>query len=109
MLLKSGDSILAHVTYDGTTLSMNLQDLVTNKTFVLTQGDQHSAGRRRKYGLRRIYGQHRRSFSKPEDTVLDLRHAGAGPGNFGAGVLAAGGKLQHAAKRNAEPTAPPAQ
>jgi hypothetical protein len=35
--LRSGDSMLAHVTYDGTTLSMNLLDLVTNKTFVLTQ------------------------------------------------------------------------
>jgi hypothetical protein len=37
VVLKSGDSMLAHVTYDGTTLSMNLQDLVTNKSFVLTQ------------------------------------------------------------------------
>ena len=37
VVLKSGDSILAHVTYDGTTLSMNLLDLVNNKTFVLTQ------------------------------------------------------------------------
>jgi hypothetical protein len=35
--LKSGDSMLAHVTYDGTTLTMNLLDLVTNKNFVLTQ------------------------------------------------------------------------
>jgi hypothetical protein len=37
VVLRSGDSILAHITYDGTTLSMNLQDLVTNKTFVLTK------------------------------------------------------------------------
>jgi hypothetical protein len=35
--LKSGDSILAHITYDGTTLTMNLDDLVTNKTFTLTK------------------------------------------------------------------------
>ncbi len=35
--LRSGDSILAHVTYDGTTLTLNLRDLVTNKTFVLAQ------------------------------------------------------------------------
>src|ERR1700761_1966071 len=37
VVLRSGDSIQAHVTYDGTTLSMNLLDLVNNKTFVLTQ------------------------------------------------------------------------
>src|SRR6201996_3385357 len=37
VVLRSGDSIQAHVTYDGTTLSMTLLDLVTNKSFVLTQ------------------------------------------------------------------------
>jgi hypothetical protein len=37
VVLRSGDSIQAHVTYDGTTLSMSLLDLVTNKTFVLTR------------------------------------------------------------------------
>jgi hypothetical protein len=37
VLLRSGDSMLAHVTYDGTTLSMNLLDLVNNKTFTLTK------------------------------------------------------------------------
>ncbi|HTF63998.1 MAG TPA: chitobiase/beta-hexosaminidase C-terminal domain-containing protein, partial [Edaphobacter sp.] len=37
VVLKSGDRMLAHVTYDGTTLSMNLLDQVTNKSFVLTQ------------------------------------------------------------------------
>ncbi len=35
VLLNSGDSMLAHVTYDGTTLIMNLLDLVTNKSFTL--------------------------------------------------------------------------
>jgi hypothetical protein len=35
--LNSGDSIAAQITYDGTTLTMNLLDLVTNKTFTLTQ------------------------------------------------------------------------
>jgi hypothetical protein len=35
--LKSGDSIQAHITYDGTTLTMNLHDLVNNKTFTLTK------------------------------------------------------------------------
>jgi Legume lectin domain/Chitobiase/beta-hexosaminidase C-terminal domain len=35
--LNSGDSIQAHITYDGTTLTMNLLDLVNNKTFTLTQ------------------------------------------------------------------------
>ena len=35
--LNSGDSMVATVTYNGTTLTMNLQDLVTNKTFTLTQ------------------------------------------------------------------------
>jgi hypothetical protein len=35
--LQSGDSITAHVVYDGTTLTMTLRDLVTNKTFVLTR------------------------------------------------------------------------
>jgi hypothetical protein len=33
VLLKSGDAMLAHVTYDGATLSMTLTDKVTNKTF----------------------------------------------------------------------------
>jgi hypothetical protein len=37
VVLRSGDSIQAHITYDGTTLSMTLLDLVTNKTFVLSQ------------------------------------------------------------------------
>ncbi len=37
VVLRSGDSMLAHVTYDGTTLSMNLLDLVNNKTFTLTK------------------------------------------------------------------------
>jgi Legume lectin domain/Chitobiase/beta-hexosaminidase C-terminal domain len=35
--LNSGDSIQAHITYDGTTLTMNLLDLVNNKTFTLTK------------------------------------------------------------------------
>ena len=35
--LNSGDSMLATITYNGTTLNLNLQDLVTNKTFTLTQ------------------------------------------------------------------------
>ncbi|HEX6773021.1 MAG TPA: chitobiase/beta-hexosaminidase C-terminal domain-containing protein, partial [Acidobacteriaceae bacterium] len=35
--LRSGDSMTAHVTYDGTMLTMHLLDLVTNKTFVLSQ------------------------------------------------------------------------
>lgn len=37
VLLRSGDSMLAHVTYDGATLTMNLLDLVNNKTFTLTK------------------------------------------------------------------------
>ncbi len=35
--LNSGDSIQAHVTYDGTTLTMNLLDLVNQKTFTLSK------------------------------------------------------------------------
>ena len=35
--LNSGDSIQAHVTYDGTTLIMKLTDVVSNKTFTLSQ------------------------------------------------------------------------
>ena len=35
--LNSGDSIQAHVTYDGTTLTMNLLDLVNNKTFTMSK------------------------------------------------------------------------
>jgi hypothetical protein len=35
--LNSGDSIQAHITYDGTTLTMNLLDLVNNKTFTMTK------------------------------------------------------------------------
>lgn len=37
LLLKSGDPMLAHVTYDGTTLTMKLLDQVTNKSFTLTK------------------------------------------------------------------------
>ncbi len=33
VLLRSGDTMLAHVTYDGSTLSLTLTDKVTNKTF----------------------------------------------------------------------------
>ncbi len=35
--LNSGDSMLATITYNGTTLTLNLQDLVINKTFTLTK------------------------------------------------------------------------
>lgn len=35
--LGSGDSIQAQVTYDGTTLTLNLLDLVTNDTFTMSQ------------------------------------------------------------------------
>jgi hypothetical protein len=37
VVLKSGDSMLAHVTYDGTTLSMTLTDQVTHKVFSLSK------------------------------------------------------------------------
>jgi len=36
VVLRSGDSMLANITYDGKTLKMNLHDLVTNKTFTLS-------------------------------------------------------------------------
>ncbi len=35
--LTSGDAMQAHVTYDGTTLTMLLSDLIAHKTFTLTQ------------------------------------------------------------------------
>ena len=35
--LNSGDSIQAHITYDGTTLTLNLLDLVNNKTFTMAK------------------------------------------------------------------------
>ena len=37
IVLSSGDSIHAHLTYDGTTLTMTLNDLVTGSTFTLSQ------------------------------------------------------------------------
>ena len=37
VVLRSGDSMTAHVTYNGTTLTMKLVDLVTNKTFTLSK------------------------------------------------------------------------
>jgi hypothetical protein len=37
IVLRSGDSISAHVTYDGTTLTMTLLDQVVNKSFTLTK------------------------------------------------------------------------
>lgn len=37
IVLNSGDSIKAHITYDGTTLTITLTDQVTNDTFTLSQ------------------------------------------------------------------------
>jgi hypothetical protein len=37
VVLRSGDSMIANVTYNGTTLTMKLTDAVTNKTFTLTK------------------------------------------------------------------------
>ena len=37
VILKGGDVMHAHITYDGTTLSMTLTDTVTNKSFTLSQ------------------------------------------------------------------------
>lgn len=37
IILRSGDSMVANITYDGTTLTMNLTDVVTNKSFTLTK------------------------------------------------------------------------
>jgi chitobiase/beta-hexosaminidase-like protein len=37
ILLNSGDSIQAQLTYDGTTLTLKLLDFVTNKTFTMSQ------------------------------------------------------------------------
>ncbi len=37
VLLRSGDVMLAHLTYDGTTLSMTLTDQSTNKVFTLSK------------------------------------------------------------------------
>jgi hypothetical protein len=37
VVLRSGDAMVANITYDGTTLSMKLTDAVTNKTFTLSK------------------------------------------------------------------------
>jgi Legume lectin domain/Chitobiase/beta-hexosaminidase C-terminal domain len=37
VLLRSGDTMQAHITYDGTTLSMKLTDTVNSKTFTFSQ------------------------------------------------------------------------
>jgi hypothetical protein len=37
VLLRSGDKMQAHVTYDGTTLTMKLTDTVTNASFTLSK------------------------------------------------------------------------
>jgi hypothetical protein len=37
VVLRSGDPITAHVTYNGTTLTMKLTDLVNNKTFTMSK------------------------------------------------------------------------
>lgn len=37
VVLRSGDSMVAHITYDGTTLTMQLTDPVVNKTFTLSK------------------------------------------------------------------------
>lgn len=37
IVLKSGDAMVANITYNGTTLVMKLTDAVTNKTFTLTK------------------------------------------------------------------------
>ncbi len=38
IVLKSGDTIAAHITYDGTTLAMTLTDMVTGKTYTNSWG-----------------------------------------------------------------------
>ena len=77
---------------------MNLHDLVTNKTFTLTQVDQYSADRGREYSLRRLYRQYRGDYVEPEDPVLDLHDADAEPGNRRATFSPPARQLQHSAE-----------
>ena len=96
--LKSGDVMLAHVTYDGTTLSMNLLDQTTNKSLRIDEGHQHSPGRGWKHGLCRLHGEHGRARCDPENSDLDIHYAGVDPNHFGAGVFATRGQLHDAAE-----------
>ena len=52
--LASGDGIRRKITYDGTTLTLNLHDLVTDNLYDVAS-DQYPADRRREYRLRRFH------------------------------------------------------
>ena len=70
VLLNSGDTITAHMTYDGANLVMTLTDIVVNKTFTHTFPDQYSRHPRQQPRIYRLY---RRLMLKlqPEDSFLD--------------------------------------
>ena len=79
------------MTYDGTTLTMNLTGSGDKQDLRADAGDQYPADRRREYSLRRVYRKHRRTYCEPEDSVLDLRYAVSRPSDLRAGIFAAGG------------------
>ena len=94
--------MLAHVTYDGTTLSMNLLDLVTNKSFVLTKA----------INIPQIVGANTAYVGFTGSTggltatqkILSWTYSTQAPGPVTrcSCVFAAGWQLQRAAKRDLE-------
>ena len=73
--LNSGDSINAQVTYDGTTLTLHLLDLVTNDTFTMSQAINIPSivgGNTAYVGFTGGSG----AQSEPEAPFVDLRYAG---------------------------------
>ncbi len=75
IVLSSGDTIAAQLTYNGTTLTLNLTDTVTNKTFSAGIYRQHPFNRGCKHRLRWLHWRNRRRICHPEHQNLDL-HAG---------------------------------
>ena len=99
--LNSGDSIQAHVTYDGTTLTMNLLDLVNNKTFTMSKviNIPQIVGANTAYvGFTGSTG----GLTSSQKILTWTYTAGTAAGNIRANLLAGGRHLQHSSERRFE-------
>ena len=56
VVLRSGHVLHAHITYDGTNLTLVLTDTTTSKSFTDDVRDQYPIDRRVGNGLRGLYG-----------------------------------------------------
>ncbi len=101
VLLNSGDTITAHMTYDGVNLIMTLTDIVVNKTFHAYVPDQHSCNHRQQRGVYRLYRRLWWRKLEPEDSVVDVDLT-IGIGHADADLLAGRRVFYHGATGDAE-------